>query len=253
MAKNKLKKFAELAEWHNVFEFPLQEILAGKSSEQKGKWHDFFGNNNPIVLELGCGRGEYTVELGRKNPNKNFIGIDIKGSRMWTGAKQSQEEKLQNVAFIRTNIELIGAFFSPEEVSEIWITFADPQMKKTRKRLTSERFLSLYQSIMKETGKIRLKTDSNFLFTYTKELAEANNLTINHILQDIYRECPENLSELTDIQTYYEKQWINRGISIKYIEFLLNKNIKIKEIDDSHIELDTYRSFGREQRSKLGI
>lgn len=254
MAKNKLKKFAELAAWDNVFEFPVQEILQGKCSPQKGKWAEFFGNDNPIVLELGCGRGEYSVALAERDPNANFIGVDIKGSRMWTGARLSQSMGLRNVAFVRTSIEMLSAFFAEDEVSEIWLTFPDPQMKKQRKRLTSQRFLKLYSGFLKDGGTVRLKTDSNFLFTYTRQLIEANNLPLEVIYQDIYAEEENPLTLLlTTIQTYYEKQWLSRGITIKYLEFRLPKSANIKEISDEGIELDTYRSFGRDQRSKLRI
>ena len=151
MAKNKLAKFAEMATYSNVFQFPFKK-LETDGFPLKGSWNTYFRNNNPIILELGCGKGEYTVGLARKFPEKNFIGIDIKGARIWKGATQALDDKLNNVAFIRTNIELINYFFSKNEVSEIWITFPDPQMKKVNKRLTSTRFMKVYNNIIKDDG-----------------------------------------------------------------------------------------------------
>ena len=161
MAKNKLKKFAEMETFSNVF-----QPSALSQHPIAGRWRaDYFHNDRPIVLELGCGRGEYTVGLSRKYPDKNFIGVDIKGARMWAGAKEAETEGLQNVAFLRTNIEFITSFFTKDEVDEIWITFCDPQMKKATKRLTSTYFMQRYQQIMKPNGVIHLKTDSPFLYT----------------------------------------------------------------------------------------
>ncbi len=254
MAKNKLKKFAELESMDNVFEYPLQNILDGNHFHLRGKWNsDFFRNDNPIVLELGCGRGEYTVGLAKRFENVNYIGIDIKGARMWTGATESNREGLKNVAFVRTDIQHISSFFAENEVSEIWITFPDPQMKKTRKRLTSERFLNNYRKVLKDNGLIRLKTDSNFLLTYTTMLVEANKLPINAKITDIYQTIlADKYSMLTEVKTYYESQWLGRGISIKYIEFALPKNLIIEEIE-CEIPYDDYRSYGRQRRSELKI
>lgn len=152
MGKNKLRKFAEMEQIDFVLQYPFA-VVEKEGFPYKNSWHkEFFKNDNPIVLELGCGKGEYTVGLARRFPDKNFIGIDIKGARMWTGAKQAQKEGLTNVAFLRTNIELLSYFFAPSEVAEIWITFPDPQMKKVRKRLTSTRFLSLYRNILQPGG-----------------------------------------------------------------------------------------------------
>ena len=167
MSKNKLSKFADMERYPHVFQAP------GVATDTtpfalKGRWHeDFFHNNNPIVLELGCGRGEYTVGLGKLFPNKNFIGVDIKGARMWTGATESLNEGMTNVAFLRTHIEFIERFFAPGEVAEIWLTFSDPQMKKVTKRLTSTYFMQRYRRFLQDNGIVHLKTDSNFLFTYT--------------------------------------------------------------------------------------
>lgn len=242
MAKNKLSKFADMATYDNVFQYGFEK-LTNEGFPLKGKWGiDYFKNNNPIVLELGCGKGEYTVGLASKFPDKNFIGIDIKGARMWTGATEAIEKGLDNVAFLRTHIELIHHFFSEEEVSEIWITFPDPQMKKTNKRLTSTRFMKEYSSILKGDGVIHLKTDSNFLYTYTNAMVEENNLKVLFNTDDLYNSDIED--DILQIQTFYEQQWRARGIDIKYIKFVCPKNKDWIE-PEIEIERDSYRSFGR--------
>lgn len=242
MAKNKLSKFADMATYDNVFQYGFEK-LTNEGFPLKGKWgSDYFKNNNPIVLELGCGKGEYTVGLASKFPDKNFIGIDIKGARMWTGATEAIEKGLDNVAFLRTHIELIHHFFSEEEVSEIWITFPDPQMKKTNKRLTSTRFMKEYSSILKGDGVIHLKTDSNFLYTYTNAMVEENNLKVLFNTDDLYNSDIED--DILQIQTFYEQQWRARGIDIKYIKFVCPKNKDWIE-PEIEIERDSYRSFGR--------
>lgn len=242
MAKNKLSKFADMATYDNVFQYGFEK-LTNEGFPLKGKWgNDYFKNNNPIVLELGCGKGEYTVGLANKFPDKNFIGIDIKGARMWTGATEAIEKGLDNVAFLRTHIELIHHFFSEEEVSEIWITFPDPQMKKTNKRLTSTRFMKEYSSILKGDGVIHLKTDSNFLYTYTNAMVEENNLKVLFNTDDLYNSDIED--DILQIQTFYEQQWRARGIDIKYIKFVCPKNKDWIE-PEIEIERDSYRSFGR--------
>ncbi len=255
MSKNKLKKFAEIRAMDNVVEFPLDRILVGESHHLKGKWRAvFFGNNNPIVLELGCGRGEYTVELARRFADKNFIGIDIKGARIWSGAKGANERELSNVAFVRTDIQNISSFFANGEISEIWITFPDPQMKKVRKRLTSPKFLNLYRQVLADRGIVHLKTDSLFLFTYTSELVKSNQLPVLTSITDIYAANGDSHTELlTTIRTYYESQWLQRGISIKYLKFSLPHSIPIIDIDEKNIPLDEYRSYGRQRRTELGI
>lgn len=244
MAKNKLAKFADMATYRNVFQYNF-ETLEEEGFPYQGKWHSYFGNDNPIMLELGCGKGEYTVGLARKFPEKNFIGIDIKGARMWTGAKQALEEGLTNVAFLRTRIELINRFFAHDEISEIWITFPDPQMKKANKRLTSTRFMEEYARILKEGGIVHLKTDSNFLYQYTRVMASENQLEILFDTNDLYN---SGLNEdILEIRTFYEQQWLSRGLNIKYIRFLCPKNHNWSE-PDVEITKDEYRSFGRDAR-----
>ena len=248
MAKGKLAKFADMAAYPHVFEYP-HSVAEQIPFEMRGKWcEQFFKNDNPIVLELGCGRGEYTVGLGRMYPNKNFIGVDIKGARMWTGATDSLREGMNNVAFLRTNIEIIDRFFAEGEVDEIWITFPDPQMKKATKRLTSTWFLRRYASFLKTDGIIHLKTDSNFLYTYTNALVKVNNLPTEVNTTDLYHSGQAD--EILSIRTYYEQQWLDRGLSIKYLKFRLPQGVALQE-PDIEIELDDYRSYNRSKRSGL--
>ena len=242
MGKNKLKKFAEMETMDCVFQFPFA-TLEGGDCPMRGKWNElYFHNDNPIVLELGCGKGEYAVGLGKQFPDKNYIGIDIKGARMWTGAKQVVAQGLTNVAFLRTSIEIIDRMFVPGEVSEIWITFPDPQMKKVNKRLTSTRFLENYKHIIKDGGIIHLKTDSPFLYTYTNELVKVNGLPVEVNTDDLYSSGLAN--DILDIKTYYEQQWLSRGLTIKYIKFHLPHDIALVE-PDIEIDFDTYRSYNR--------
>ncbi|MDE6229911.1 MAG: tRNA (guanosine(46)-N7)-methyltransferase TrmB [Muribaculaceae bacterium] len=211
----------------------------------RGRWHDeFFGNRNPIVLELGCGRGEYTVGLAREFADRNFIGIDIKGARMWAGAKEAHLAGMENVGFLRTNIELLGEFFAPGEVAEIWITFPDPQMKKVRKRLTATNFLEMYRTILAPDGIVNLKTDSPFLYEYTSRLVDLNKLPIIKRTDDLYGN-PEGVDRILNIRTHYEKQWLARGLNIKYLAFRLPAEVGLEEPDASDIEFDSYRSYGR--------
>jgi len=235
----------------HVFQLSFNELRAGKEFDMKGKWNDlFFKNNNPIVLELGCGRGEYTVGLASIFPEKNFIGIDIKGARMWTGAKQSIEAKLTNVAFLRTKIEMLSHFFGKDEISEIWITFPDPQMKKVTKRMTATNFMAQYQEMVRPNGIIHLKTDSYFMFTYTCEMVKANDYKVDFQTEDLYNSAI--VDNILGIKTYYEQQWLARGLNIKYIKFEISPREQFIE-PNVEIELDSYRSYSRNKRSELNM
>ena len=221
----------------NVFQPPYKPMA--------GHWRDaFFHNDHPIVLELGCGRGEYTVGLAQKYPDKNFIGVDIKGARMWAGAKQAVQQGLTNAAFLRTNIEFITSFFAKDEVDEIWITFCDPQMKKATKRLTSTWFMQRYQQIVKPGGLIHLKTDSPFLYTYTTEMLRLNPYPVLANTDDLYGNPSDAFSDARSLRTHYEQQWLDRGMTIKYIEWQL---MPMGHFDEPTIEIehDSYRSYGR--------
>lgn len=248
VGKNKLQKFDDMAEYPHVFQFPFA-ALQEKGFDMKGHWGErFFKNNNPIVLELGCGKGEYTVGLGKLYPEKNFIGVDIKGARMWSGAKEALEAEMTNVAFLRTSIELISQFFAPGEVAEIWITFPDPQMKKVNKRLTSTRFMRMYREILSGEGIIHLKTDSNFMYTYTTEMVKANHYPVLFSNNDLYHSGL--VDTILSIKTYYEQQWLDRGLNIKYIKFVCEERESLIE-PETEIEPDSYRSFNRSRRSQL--
>ena len=273
MGKGKLAKFADMETYENVFQYPYS-VVEHVPFEMQGHWHEqYFHNQNPIVLELGCGKGEYTVELAKLYPDINFIGVDIKGARMWTGATQALHEGLKNVAFLRTNIEIIERFFAEDEVQEIWLTFSDPQMKNPRKRLTSTFFMARYRHFLIDGGIIHLKTDSNFLFTYTTYMVEKNGLPLLFRTEDLYHlgnprqdlgdprsdlgyprsdlGSPGEISpELLSIQTYYESMWIARGLNIKYMKWQLPRKGALTE-PDVEIELDDYRSYHRTKRSSL--
>ncbi len=220
-SKNKLKRFKENETFANVIQPSREEVTSNFSL--KGKWNTFFKNDNPIVLELGCGKGEYTIALAEKNPNKNFIGIDIKGARFWRGAKTAIENDMQNVAFIRTQIELVDYIFAENEVDEIWITFPDPQIKyqRTKHRMTNATFLKRYHTILKEGGIMNLKTDSEFMHGYTLGLLHGEGHEILHANHNVYKNegAPE---EVTSTQTFYEKQYLEIGKPITYIRFKLN-------------------------------
>ena len=245
MGKNKLKKFAEMETFSNVFQCGARELLpSNQVHPMAGKWREaYFHNNHPIVLELGCGRGEYTVGLAHKYPYKNFIGVDIKGARMWAGAKEAEMEGLKNVAFLRTNIEIITSFFAKDEVDEIWITFCDPQMKKATKRLTSTYFMQRYQQIVKPNGLIHLKTDSPFLYTYTMEMLRLNPYPVVCHTDDLYAK-PADFIDASALQTHYERQWLDRGMKIKYVQWQLTP-LSFWEEPTIEIEKDSYRSYGR--------
>jgi tRNA (guanine-N7-)-methyltransferase len=221
MAKNKLMKFQQVSTFDNCF-FLSFEQSRDSSLPLKGKWRkEYFKNDNPIVLELGCGKGEYTVGLAKRFPDKNFIGVDIKGNRIWTGAKTAIEEKLSNVAFIRTRIDFIEACFEHGEVNEIWITFPDPQPLKTtiRQRLTNMIFLKRYKNILVDHGVVNLKTDSEFFYNYTREVIKENNFIELDSTNDLYAEVNKHAEFLTGIQTYYEKKFSEKGFKICYLKF----------------------------------
>ena len=271
MGKGKLAKFADMETYRNVFQYPFS-VLSDVPFTMRGHWREqFFHNTNPIILELGCGKGEYAVELAKAHPDRNYIGVDIKGARMWTGATRALQEGIENVAFLRTNIEIIDRFFAEDEVQEIWLTFSDPQMKNPRKRLTSTYFMERYRRFLTDRGIIHLKTDSNFLFTYTTLMVEKNQLPLIARTEDLYNvelaaivplgegmavansssfTLHSSFQEAASIQTYYEQMWLSRGISIKYMQFLLPHDGKLEE-PDVEIELDEYRSYHRSKRSPL--
>ena len=254
MGKGKLAKFAEMETFSNVFQYPFS-VVDNVPFEMKGHWREqYFKNNHPVVLELGCGKGEYTVELARLYPEMNFIGVDIKGARMWTGAKQALEAGLKNVAFLRTNIEIIDRFFAKSEVQEIWLTFSDPQMKNAHKRLTSTFFLNRYRKFLVDGGIVHLKTDSNFLFTYTTCMVKENKLPVVFSTEDLYHTegLDEETHKILSIQTYYESMWIERGLNIRYMKFLLPQQGELVE-PEVDIPLDDYRSYHRPKRSSLKV
>ena len=250
MSKGKLAKFADMETYENVFQYPYP-VVSDVPFDMRGHWREqYFRNQNPIVLELGCGKGEYTVELAKRHPDRNFIGVDIKGARMWTGATEALQLGLKNVSFLRTNIEIIDRFFAEDEVQEIWLTFSDPQMKNPRKRLTSTYFLERYRRFLIDGGIIHLKTDSNFLYTYTCLLAEKNHLPVAQQTADLYNGSVNRDSVAVSIQTYYEQMWLARGLNIKYIRFQLPHDGTLEE-PDVEIPLDEYRSYHRSKRSSL--
>jgi len=222
MTKRKLQRFAENETFSNVFQpksnYPFKDF------ELKGKWNvEYFKNNNPIVLELGCGRGEYTTQLAAAYPQKNFIGIDIKGARLWRGAKTATENKMPNVCFIRSQIQLLRYFFDVNEVSEIWLTFPDPQPQQSRikKRLTNPRFLEMYRHILVPNGIIHLKTDSKLLFEYTGDVAAANNFVLSSGTDNLY--SSELMAVVPNIQTKYETIFLEKGASICYLKLISKK------------------------------
>lgn len=209
VSKNKSVKFQEYDAFPNTLDF---------NSDTKGRWSEIFGNSNPLVLELACGKGDYAVGMAKMFPDKNFIGIDIKGNRLWKGAKTALEENLHNVRFLRIQIDFIEKHFAPGEVSEIWITFPDPQPQKPRKRLSSSKFLNLYRNIAAAETTINLKCDSDLFYESTLETVEEEKLNILSNIPDIYAHNPEPLME---IKTFYEKMWLKEGRTIKYLKFKL--------------------------------
>ena len=226
MAKNKLRRFREMKTWSNCFE-PTLDPEIRENFPLKGKWHaDYFGNDHPIVLELGCGKGEYTIGLANHFPGKNFIGIDIKGARIWVGTGEATEKEMSNVAFLRTKIDFITNYFGQEEVDEIWLTFSDPQPKKPRKRLTSKLFIDRYRQVLKPGGIVHLKTDSDLLFESTLEEIKEHNYNLLESTWDLYNDMSQELDPVTKdifhIKTHYEKLFTAKGSVIKYCKFKVN-------------------------------
>lgn len=245
MGKNKLRKFAELEGNPLVLQYPFG-VVRESGFPLKGRWRkEFFGNDNPIVLELGCGKGEYTVGLAHRFPDKNFIGIDIKGARIWSGATTAMRAEMKNVAFVRTSIELLEYFFAPGEVSEIWITFPDPQMKKVNKRLTGTRFVEMYRHVLAPGGVIHLKSDSPFLYAYTSMMARHNGLSVLADTADLYATIAPD-DPILNIRTHYEQQWLERGLTIKYFSFIPGTEPPLAEPPEAEeLDRDTYRSYSR--------
>ncbi len=233
MAQKKLIRFEELKTFANVLEFP---------ENMQGKWHEFFQNKNPITLELACGKGEYAVGLGRLHSNKNFIGIDVKGNRIWKGAKTALNEDLKNIAFLRTQIDKLNDYFEADEVSEIWITFPDPQLRfsKMKKRLTHPKFLRLYKNILQQNGIIHLKTDSPDLYNFTKTVIDLYQLKITADINDLYKK--NNISEALKIKTHYESLDIAQSSKVHYLAFELNNDLP-KEKDEQLKELFREQAF----------
>ena len=229
MGKNKLARWNEFGTYDNVIQPEIEEV-SGKDHPIKGKWNkELFKNENPIVLELGCGKGEYTVGLANNFVNNNFIGIDIKGARMWRGAKTANEQKLPNVAFLRTRIEFINSFFSEDEVDEIWITFPDPHPggRNSNKRLTSPWFLNSYRKILKDKGLIHLKTDNTELYEFTKKVLVYNKVETTHSTSDLYSGKSD---DILSIKTHYEKMFLAAGMKINYLSFHLDKEKNIENV-----------------------
>lgn len=245
MGKNKLKKFAEMKGFRCVVEAPCYDA-AIKDSDLKGRWNrDFFNHTKPIVLELGCGKGEYTVGLAQADSTRNYLGVDIKGARIYTGAKTVETEGIPNAGFLRTQVECLPSFFGPGEVEEIWITFPDPQLKKVNKRLTSTRFLGYYRRFMDGNGVVNLKTDSPFLYEYTLRLARLNGLEILDATDDLYARAGTCIEK--EIKTFYEQQWLARGKTIKLLKFRIGSR-PLAEPDVSDLEPDDYRAAARFNR-----
>ena len=220
MGKDKLKRFSQILTFDNVIQPKIN--FHSEDDDFKGNWSTIFNNKNPLILELGCGAGEYTIALAKDYPNKNFVGVDIKGARIWKGAKIALDEGLKNVRFLRTKVDFITKFFDKNEVNEIWLTFSDPQPKKPKKRLSSKLFTDRYQEFLKINGVIHLKTDSDLLYDFTLEEIKLNNFKLLKNISNIYKESFDNSQELKKtlfIKTFYEKKWLDLDKTIKYLAF----------------------------------
>ncbi|MGW8317422.1 MAG: tRNA (guanosine(46)-N7)-methyltransferase TrmB [Bacteroidales bacterium] len=234
MGKNKLSRFRELETFDKVFQPPFEEFFQ-KEYHLKGKWcREVFGNDHPLVLELGCGKGEYTIGLARRYPERNYMGVDIKGARIWKGARTAHLEGIPNVAFLRTRIDFMRSFFAPGEVSELWITFPDPQEKTRRrkKRLTGAAFLNMYRAFLKHDALIHLKTDNPSLYRDTFDLVRFNEMPVERNSSDLYREQWDD--ETVKIQTFYEKHFLEEGARIHYLSFRLPAGPEVKMPPDDH-------------------
>jgi len=266
MGHDKLRKFAENETFGCLLQPSSEELLSEgyqslKDHAVKGRWRDFFHNDNPIVLELGCGKGEYTIDLAERNPSMNFIGVDIKGARLWKGAKYATEHNMKNVAFLRTRVEFIKAFFGPSEVSEIWLTFSDPQIRRENARLSCPLFLSRYRSFLKPGGTVHLKTDSRFLHEYTKAVCADNHLPVICCTEDLYGSDNAGLDRaVLEVQTFYESIFLSQGYRINYLAFSLDGDEELS--NPSSFDAEYWRSvegprqlFGRDtaetRRQKL--
>lgn len=227
MGHDKLRKFAENETFACLVQPSTRELMADgyfslRDHDLKGRWKDFFsGEDRPLVLELGCGKGEYTIALAEREPGKNHIGVDIKGARLWKGAKYATEHRMDNVAFLRTRIEFIGAFFGENEVDEIWLTFSDPQIRKENARLTSPLFLERYRKFLKPGGVVHLKTDSRFLHEYTKAVCAANGLAVTACTEDLYGSSDQVPAVTREVKTFYENMFLGQGYKINYMAFTL--------------------------------
>lgn len=232
-----------MREFACALQYPREELIKN-GFPYRGSWNSgFFKREAPIVMELGCGKGEYTVGLAKSDPARNYIGVDIKGARMWRGAKTVEEENITNAAFLRAEIENIDQFFVPAEVDELWITFPDPQMKKTRKRLTSTRFLNLYRNLLRPGGIVNLKTDSPFLYEYTRRLVKLNGFEVIMDTDDLYG---SGLADpVSSIKTFYEQQWLSRGKKIKRLSFRLPSEGELLEPQEDDIVKDDYHAMAR--------
>lgn len=249
MGKNKLKKFNEMKGFRCVVEAPCYAPVPedGPREGSATVARRIFGDSDrPLVLELGCGKGEYTVGLAKADPTRDYMGVDIKGARIYSGAKTVEEEGIPNAGFLRTQVEALPAFFPRASVSELWITFPDPQLKKTNKRLTSTRFLGYYRRFMAPEGTVNLKTDSPFLYEYTRRLVEKNGLELIECTSDLYAGTEDRMEKR--IKTFYEQQWLSRGKTIKLLRFKIGSG-PLEEPDVSDLEPDDYRAAARFNRT----